>query len=176
MRQMASGVGLEPEQDWENPPLMPSPYGSDPAMASIGFAPGHPAGSASPLTWAQAQLVRLTLALGADWPLEQPAITRARYVDAPPPGTVPLSATVATSGTLLTVTGLTTPGARVDVADASAAGASTTASTQANPDGTFTLPIQGLSTTDVVTVTTTVGNATGYLALRHYPGTPGSDP
>jgi glucoamylase len=173
MQRMTSDVGLEPEQDWEDPPLEVSPYGTDPTLASIGFAPGHPAGSVSPLTWAQAQLVRLMLALGAGRPLEQPAVTRARYVDAPPPATAPLSANAATSGTLLTVTGLTTPGARVDVAvtDTGDPGASTTAaSVQAKPDGTFTLPIQQHSTTDVVTVTTTTGNATGYLALGHHPG------
>jgi glucoamylase len=169
MQRMTSGVGLEPEQDWENPPLEASPYGIDPTLASIGFAPGHPAGSASPLTWAQAQLARLALALGAGRPLEQPAITRARYVEALPPATAPLSATVSTPGALLTVTGLTTPGASVDVAmtNTGAVDASTTtASVQANPDGTFTLSIQEHSTTDVVTVTTTIGNATGHLALR----------
>ncbi len=36
-----------------------SPYGTDPTTASIGFADGQAAGSASPLTWAQAQEVRL---------------------------------------------------------------------------------------------------------------------
>jgi hypothetical protein len=126
---MSSGVGLEPEQVWEDAALEATPYGKkDPAQASIGFAPGHPAGSASPLTWAQAQLVRLALAVGAGRPLEQPAITRARYVDAPPPGTAPLSAALSTSGALLTVTGRTTPGANVDLAitDTGAASASTT--------------------------------------------------
>jgi glucoamylase len=173
MQRMASGVGLEPEQAWEDPPQETAPYGIDPTLASIGFAPGHAAGSASPLTWAQAQLVRLALALGAGRPLEQPAITRARYVEAPPPAMAPLSATISTSGSILTVTGRATPGARVDVAitNAGAGGAATTAaSTQANPDGTFTLPIQEHSTTDVVTATTTIGNATGYLAIRHDPG------
>lgn len=94
-------------------------------------------------------------------------------------GTAPLSATLSASGAPLTVTGLTTPGARVDVAatDADAASASTAvASVQANPDGIFTLPIQEHSTTDVVTVTSIVGNATGYLALCHYPVTASSDP
>jgi glucoamylase len=171
MQRMASGVGLEPEQDWEDPPLEASPYGKkDPTQASIGFAPGHPAGSASPLTWAQAQLVRLVLALGAGRPLEQPAITRARYVDAPPPGRAPLRATLSTSGALLTVTGRTTPGANVDMAitdTGAASAATTTASVHANPDGTFTLSIPRHSTTDVVTVTTTAGSATGYLTLRH---------
>jgi glucoamylase len=169
MQRMTSGVGLEPEQDWEDPPLEASPSGTDPTLASIGFAPGHPAGSASPLTWAQAQLVRLMQALGAGRPSAQPAITRARYVDAPPPATAPLSANVSSPGALLKVTGLTTPGASVNVAvtDTGAARASTTAaSVQANPDGTFTLSIPQHSTTNVVTVTTTTGKATGYLTLR----------
>jgi Glucoamylase and related glycosyl hydrolases len=42
----SSGVGLVPEQDWENPDLPASPYGSDPATASIGFTKGKAAGSA----------------------------------------------------------------------------------------------------------------------------------
>ena len=50
MRKMTSGQGLEPEQVWEDPALPASPYGTDPATASIGFTPGQPAGSASPLT------------------------------------------------------------------------------------------------------------------------------
>src|SRR6266852_5248415 len=52
MRNFASGVGLIPEQDWELPNLAPSPFGTDPTLASIGFQNGHPAGSAAPLTWA----------------------------------------------------------------------------------------------------------------------------
>jgi glucoamylase len=173
MQQMTSGVGLVPEQVWENGPLAASPYGTDPTLASIGFTPGHPAGSSSPLTWAQAQLVRLALALGTGRPLEQPTITRARYVEAPPPGMAPLSANISTSGALLTITGRTTPGASVDVAvtDAGAHRASTTtASIKANPDGAFTLQIPQHLTTDVVTLTTTIGNTTGYLALRHPEG------
>ena len=51
-----------------------------PDVASIGFVNGKPAGSASPLTWAQAQQARLILALGAGRPLEQPSIVRDRYV------------------------------------------------------------------------------------------------
>ena len=51
MDSFASGVGLIPEQDWELPDLAASPYGTDPTVASIGFANGGPAGSAAPLTW-----------------------------------------------------------------------------------------------------------------------------
>ncbi len=48
MRNMTSGQGLEPEQAWEDPDLAASPFESDPTTASIGFADGQPAGSASP--------------------------------------------------------------------------------------------------------------------------------
>ena len=63
MDAMSSGVGLVPEQAWEDPDLAASAYGSDPTTASIGFVDGQAAGSASPLTWAQAQEVRLTQSL-----------------------------------------------------------------------------------------------------------------
>ena len=59
MRSFASGVGLIPEQDWESAASPASPYGTDPTLASIGFANGHAAGSASPLTWSAASFVRL---------------------------------------------------------------------------------------------------------------------
>jgi glucoamylase len=64
MLSFSSGVGLVPEQAWEDPDLSASPYGSDPATASIGFTDGKAAGSASPLTWAQAQELRLITSLG----------------------------------------------------------------------------------------------------------------
>ena len=50
MLSFSSGVGLVPEQAWEDPDLPASPYGTDPATASIGFTDGKAAGSASPLT------------------------------------------------------------------------------------------------------------------------------
>ena len=79
MINFSSGVGLVPEQAWENPDLAASPYGSDPATASIGFTKGQAAGSASPLTWAQAQEVRLIASLGAgrnvDTPASPPRVT-----------------------------------------------------------------------------------------------------
>ena len=59
MQNFASGVGLIPEQDWELPNLAPSPYGTDPTVASIGFQNGQPAGSAAPLTWSAGVYVRL---------------------------------------------------------------------------------------------------------------------
>ena len=43
MLTMSSGVGLVPEQAWEDPDLAASPYGSDPATASIGFTDGKAA-------------------------------------------------------------------------------------------------------------------------------------
>ena len=82
MQNMQSGQGLEPEQAWEDPDLAASPFGTDPATASIGFVDGQPAGSASPLTWAQAQYARLALDLSAGRNLETPEIVTDRYVSA----------------------------------------------------------------------------------------------
>jgi len=46
----------------------------------IGSSNGQAAGSASPLTWAQAQELRLLVDLGSNKTVDQPAITTARYV------------------------------------------------------------------------------------------------
>ena len=80
MNESTSGIGMMPEQSWENPDLAASLFGSDPTTASIGFVNGKPAGSSSPLTWAQAQQAGDLFALGAGRPLEQPAIVSDRYV------------------------------------------------------------------------------------------------
>src|SRR5204863_1084160 len=92
----AWGVGLMPEQNWENPPLAASPFGSDPTTASIGFFTNEAAGSATPLTWAQAQHVRLALSLDEGRPLEQPAAVRDRYKT--PPGKAALTVTAPVDG------------------------------------------------------------------------------
>ncbi len=97
-QQMSSGLGLVPEQAWEDPDVPASPYGSNPKTASIGFTNGKAAGSASPLIWAQAQYLRLVLDLGAGHLLDQPAITRSRYVTSGPPATVPLTIKVTAPG------------------------------------------------------------------------------
>ena len=80
MRAFASGVGLIPEQDWELPDLAASPFGTDPTLASIGFANGGAAGSASPLTWSAASFVRLSADLAAGRNVVLPAVTHSRYV------------------------------------------------------------------------------------------------
>ena len=90
----ASGEGLVPEQVWEDPDLTASPYGSDPTTASIGFTDGQAAGSASPLTWAQAQELRLIVSLGDGRdPPDTPAITNARYVTHGAPGATSVTIT-----------------------------------------------------------------------------------
>jgi glucoamylase len=97
----SSGVGLVPEQAWEDPDLPASPYGSDPATASIGFADGQAAGSASPLTWAQAQELRLIAAVGEGHTVEKPAVTTRRYVSHGPPGAITVSLTAPAAGATL---------------------------------------------------------------------------
>ena len=168
MSSYSSGVGLVPEQAWENPDLAASPFGSPPETASIGFRTGGPAGSAAPLTWAQAQAVRLALSLGAGRPLEQPAIVRARYVDAAPPGAAPLAVTApadrseATEATT-TVTGTTTPGAQVDVVASNLdTGATSVSSATADATGAFAVQVTLDNGVTTLTTTVTAGNTTGY--------------
>ncbi len=105
MLNSGSGVGLVPEQVWDYPDVPASAPGADPATASIGFTDGQPDGSAAPLTWAQAQLLRLVSDTAAGRLLEQPAIVAGRYLPAAP-GTAPLRVTAP-----LTVSGGNVPAA-----------------------------------------------------------------
>ena len=100
MQRMSWGLGMMPEQAWEDPNAPASPYGSDPATASIGFVNGQAAGSAAPLIWAQAQYLRLVRDLQTGTVLDQPAITRTRYVTNGPPAVVPLSITAPAPGAI----------------------------------------------------------------------------
>ncbi|HET8602243.1 MAG TPA: glucodextranase DOMON-like domain-containing protein, partial [Segeticoccus sp.] len=172
MQQSASGIGLVPEQEWEDPALPADPYGTDPATASIGFQPGHAAGSASPLTWAQAGELRLIASLGSDRPVEQPSITRSRYVvhGQAQRSAVPVQVTSPADGAEVdqattTVTGTTAPGATVDVASTAVdtGGDSRTVETTAGADGAFSVDVPTPFGTSVVTVAaTTADGATGY--------------
>src|SRR4029077_3269104 len=101
MMNFSSGVGLVPEQAWEDPDLAASPFGSDPATASIGFTDGKAAGSASPLTWAQAQELRLIRSVGTGRDVDTPALTSERYVTHGAPGGLPVTITAPASGALL---------------------------------------------------------------------------
>ena len=170
MAQFSSGVGLVPEQAWEDPDLAASPYGSDPTTASIGFTDGKAAGSASPLTWAQAQELRLILAVGAGHTLETPAVTTNRYVRHRPPGSIPVTLTAPAPGSTVTtattaVTGTTLPGANVVVEsyDSTTSAPSTTATAVAAPDGSFsvTVPV-GFGDSVLTAAATASGNRTGY--------------
>jgi glucoamylase len=168
MRKMTSGQGLEPEQVWEDPALPASPYGTDPATASIGFEPGQPAGSASPLTWAQAQYARLALDLSAGRTLETPRIVTDRYVKHGMPGALPLTISSPTSGTsvnsaTVTVTGTSSPGATVDAEGVGATGGTAaTASTTADGSGNWSLQLPAGFGSTTITVTATSGRSTGY--------------
>jgi len=170
MLKSASGIGLVPEQAWEDPNLPASPYGSDPTTASIGFVNGQAAGSASPLTWAQAQELRLLVDLGSHKTVDQPNITTARYVThgAPAAATITLTAPASGStveGSTTTVTGTTTPGASVVIAsdDTDTGAAATTVTTTADPTGAFSASAGIGFGTDIITVAaTTSAGATGY--------------
>jgi glucoamylase len=172
-QRMTWGVGYVPEQVWEDPDTPASRFGADPTTASIGFRNGQAAGSATPLIWGQAQYLRLVLDLKANSLMDQPRITRARYLSQRPPAKVPLTIASPAKGMKVAaaktvVTGTTTPGARVDVAaghPGSPANTSTVVTTVADPDGTYsaTIPISPTHPRMIITAATTVGpRATGW--------------
>jgi glucoamylase len=174
MINFSSGVGLVPEQAWEDPDLAASPYGSDPATASIGFTDGKAAGSASPLTWAQAQELRLILGLGTGHTVETPAATVARYLTHGAPGALTVTLTSPASGATLgssttAVTGTTAPGAAVDVAstDATTGAATSVTSVVAAGDGSFsaTVPVGFGDSVITATATSAHGRSTGYAQV-----------
>lgn len=172
MRNMTSGQGLEPEQVWEDPDQAASAFGTDPATASIGFTDGKPAGSASPLTWAQAAYARLALDLSAGRDLETPRIVSDRYVRHGMPGALPITITSPANDTrvstpTVTVTGTTTPGGNVVVEAAPPTGGTVPIeSTTAAPttgDWSVSVPV-GIGTT-AITATATLGRSTGYSQI-----------
>ena len=119
MSRTGSGVGLIPEQVWENDDLPASPLGTPPECASIGFVNGEAAGSASPLTWSAASFVRLPRTIRDGEITEQPVDTVARYIDNTQ-GATTLELTSPANGSLVTgtatvVSGTTAPFATVDV-------------------------------------------------------------
>jgi glucoamylase len=170
----SSGVGLVPEQAWEDPDLPASPYGSDPVTASIGFTDGKAAGSASPLTWAQAQELRLILDIQAGRDLDTPAVTTTRYVKTGAPGGLPLAigqpapgATIAAGTT--TVAGTTAPGARVVVesADTTTGASAAVTAVTAGADGSFSVSVPLGFGSNAITATATApgGRQTGYARV-----------
>src|SRR2546421_9634844 len=147
MQNFASGAGLIPEQDWELPNLAPSPYGTDPTVASIGFQNGHAAGSAAPLTWSAGVYVRLLRDLTTNKLLEQPTDTYSRYV-ANQQGQTILKVTSppnqsAVNGSPVTVTGTSAPGNTIYVAATNTDNNSqtTVVSTPTNSNGSFNVSL-----------------------------------
>ncbi len=174
LQRMTWGLGYVPEQVWEDPNVPASPFGSDPTTASIGFTNGQAAGSAAPLIWGQAQYVRLVRDLQTGSLLDQPAITRARYLRTGPPGVLPVTISSPASGATVTgstttVTGTTSPGAAVTVAagqPGSSKNATAVVTTVADEAGTFHATVPTPSGTTVITATaTTGGHATGWAQV-----------
>lgn len=156
----AAGVGLVPEQDWDYAHVPASPYGTDPAVASIGFVNGRPAGSAAPLTWGAAAQVRLVADLTARRILEKPVATLDRYVRHHQRGTaltVTSPADSSVAGSTVVVAGSAAPGATIDVADVATDGNSATTHTtvRAGRRGAFTATITPQDGTNVLVITST---------------------
>ncbi len=164
MDQFAGGVGLVPEQDWELPNLAPSPFGTAPETASIGFVDGQPAGSASPLSWSAASFVRLFADIGLGRLGDRPQSTYRRYV-AHTQGTTPLTVTSpadqsSVGASPVTVTGTTAPGNTVYVTatNTDANSATTSATTTADGTGAFSVAVAVTGGTTVLNVVAVSGS------------------
>jgi glucoamylase len=170
MENMTSGLGLVPEQAWEDPDVPASPYGSAPKTASIGFVNGKPAGSAGPLIWAQAQYLRLVKDVQAGTLVDQPAITADRYVRHALPAALHVSITSPRAGTAVTtahtaVTGTTAPGATVVVSAGRPGGSNPTSVTRtvADAQGHFRATVHTPAGSIVITAAAARGpGATGW--------------
>ncbi|HEV7662032.1 MAG TPA: glycoside hydrolase family 15 protein, partial [Chloroflexota bacterium] len=158
MRAQASGIGLIPEQVWNLADLPPSPFGTDPTLASIGFANGHSAGSAAPLTWAAGVYPRLLRDIVEKRLVEQPSNTLQRYVQHTQFATT-LTVTApadqsAVSSSPVTVSGVSAAGNTVSVAATNEDNNSqtTTASGTAAADGHFSVAVPITGGTNVLNV------------------------
>jgi glucodextranase-like protein/glycosyl hydrolase family 15 len=154
MSNFGAGVGLIPEQDWELPNLAPSPFGTDPTVASIGFQNGHAAGSSAPLLWAAGQYVRLLQDIVDNSILDRPADTYNRYVTHQVAATTltvtaPANLSAVTSSPV-TVSGTSVPGNTiyVEATNTDQNSQTTTASTVTDAFGNFslTVPVTGGTT------------------------------
>jgi glucoamylase len=163
INRMNSGPGLVPEQVWDRADVAASPFGTDPATASIGFVNGKADGSASPLTWGSASQVRLTADLAAGRSLEQPAQVRDRYVSHSQ-GSTPLTVTApadgSATGATTTVSGTAAHGASIDIADVAtdANSVTTLTHTTAAADGSFSVDVTSAAGTNVFVITSTASN------------------
>jgi glucoamylase len=167
----SAGVGLVPEQVWDFPDVPPSAFGSDPTTASIGFGNGQPAGSAAPLTWGAAALVRGLADLSARRILERPEIVTQRYVAhaqgattlvvTAPPDQSPATGSV-------TVAGTTAPGATVDVAAVGVDADDSTAvvTTTAAGDGSFSVTVPVAAGSNVLVIAATAPDGGTAQAVR----------
>jgi glucoamylase len=169
MDAMSSGVGLVPEQVWDQADVPASPFGADPTTASIGFVNGKPDGSAAPLTWGAGSQVRLTANLTAGRSLERPEQTVDRYITHTQQATTlaitsPPDQTAATDP--IHVAGTAVPGATVDLADVTETHGSIHATTVAAADGSFAFDIHPLIGNNVLVVTSTAPDGGTAQAVR----------
>jgi glucoamylase len=172
LRNFASPVGLIPEQDWELPHLLRSPFGTDPTVASIGFQNGQPAGSASPLMWAAGTYLRLQRDIAAGSLLDRPADTYQRYVvNSQGSTTLDVTAPLDNSPVFsspVTVSGSTAPGNTLFVAATNVDNNSATTSlaAKAQLDGTFSVQIPVTGGSSVINVVAVAPNGDTAHATR----------
>ncbi len=168
MQRFATVTGLIPEQIWERKSVPPSPAGTPPLTASIGMAAGRPDGSATPLNWALGQYLRLLMDIQSGALLDQPAVTRDRYVTHPVKqarlAVISPSADIAgNTARSLVLQGTAAPGAHVAVLVTSTQNAAMF-STTADTGGTFSLRI-AIPTAFVTRLNVATQDSAGNTAL-----------
>jgi glucoamylase len=165
MRRMSWGLGMVPEQAWEDPNEPASPFGSDPTTESIGFTDGQAAGSATPLIWAQAQYVRLLRDLQTGKLLDQPALVADRYVSSGSPTVLPVTigspaAGSTTPSNSTVVSGTAGGGGPITVSSGqpgSAGNATSVVQTTPGPGGRYSVTVPTPHGSNVITVSTVAG-------------------
>jgi glucoamylase len=171
MARTGSGVGLIPEQAWENADQVRSPLGTPPECASIGFRNGKATGSASPLTWAAGQFVRLSADLRGGAIAERPTDTVNRYVARTQLATslaIGVPNEGAAVGRTVRVAGTAAPGSTIDVkaVNTDIDGATATVTTMAGRNGCFAVDIGAPPGTVSLAVSSTTSRGATAFAQR----------
>ncbi len=186
MQKMAYGLGMIPEQVWPFATTIPaSPWGTNPATASIGLEPGAATGSAAPLNWAMAQYVRLAVDISKHRLVDQPqGLLNQFNLTSPSPSSLPLTASFSSGhtaplpatgpysvdsgnwvvdSTAQTITGTAAPQAKISAAVVSSQGLAST-STTANAEGRYSLSVTIPTSLQTVEIAETDGSQTRALS------------
>lgn len=173
LHNFSNGADILPEQIWEQPDLPASPFGTDPAHASIGFQNGQAAGSASPLIWSAGAYVSLFQELITNQSPNTSSETYNRYITRKS-AALPLTATAklayaSAQRSLIRISGASLPNTLISIAvtDLDHNTATTITSVHTNADGTFYFVLSASHSTTILNIAATNPNgSTGLVQAR----------